>query len=128
LIAELNIGFIVTYLSHGSPGSFHRIYEICKHLSNNNKLECSILSPFSEDVNNIKDIDMCLIPSIMSKIHFSSIAYKIASRIASSRLSTNFFLTEPSTTQIVDIVRKGLYQVLKKKSLTFYTLYSLMQV
>ena len=62
----MNIDFVITHLSHGSPGSFYRPYELLKELisqGNNGRL----LTPFTQDMNSINDVPINLISNITQK-------------------------------------------------------------
>jgi len=71
----MKVNFVVTHLSHGSPGSFYRPYEIVKELSNQG-ITTKIFTPFEQDVKNIKDIQIELLPNISSKLMVSNFAYR----------------------------------------------------
>lgn len=70
----MKVNFVVTHLSHGSPGSFYRPYEIVKELSNQG-INAKIFTPFEQDVKNFKDIQMKLLPNISSKLFVSNFVY-----------------------------------------------------
>lgn len=70
----MKIDFLITHLSHGSPGSFYRPYEIVKQLRNHH-IDSKILTPFMEDVKNIHDIPIKFLPGINNKFYDSSFAY-----------------------------------------------------
>ena len=70
----MNVNFVITHLTHGSPGSFYRPYELLKELifqGHNGKL----LTPFSQDVKNITDVPIELIPNITKKYIPQNFAY-----------------------------------------------------
>lgn len=110
----MNIGFVVTHISHGSPGSFVRIHEISKHLSKLG-LKATILTPFAEDINNITDVDVRLIPNTMSKLGLSSLGYNIARRMARSTVASSFFLSDLSINRMVENLRSGLRSIVREK-------------
>src|SRR4029079_8267813 len=110
---NLHVGIVVTYLSYGSPGSFVRVYEICKSLTNLG-VSCTILTPFEEDVSNIKDVKMELIPSRLSKASLSSTAYRIASRLMTSTLGAKLLFSNMSFKRIVSTLSNGISQILDK--------------
>jgi len=70
----MKVNFVITHLSHGSPGSFYRPYEIVKQLSNQG-IDAKIFTPFEHDVKNFKDIQMKLLPNIGNKLSVSNFAY-----------------------------------------------------
>ena len=53
----MKVSFIMPHLSHGSPGSFFRPYEIAKRLSKF-QIEHTFFSPFSQDVRLYNEISM----------------------------------------------------------------------
>jgi glycosyltransferase involved in cell wall biosynthesis len=110
----MNIGFIITHISHGSPGSFERIHELSRHLMNLG-INSTIITPFVEDKNNVKDVDMQPIGSTTAKVGLLPIAYKIARKMASSSLTSGLFLSNMSITTMVNIIRHGLYSLLKQR-------------
>lgn len=63
----MKIAIIVTHLSHSSPGSFYRPYEMAKQLTNF-KIDNVIYSPYRDDVDRFKDISLVEIPTISQKI------------------------------------------------------------
>jgi glycosyltransferase involved in cell wall biosynthesis len=85
-----------------------------RHLANLG-INTIILTPFSEDKNNVTDVDVNLIPSTISRIGLSSIAYKIARKLASSSKTSRFFLSDLSINRMVENIRNGMYHILKKK-------------
>lgn len=110
----MNIGFIVTHISHGSPGSFERIHELSKNLLNLG-INSVIITPFSEDKNNVKDVDIQLIDSTTAKVGLLPTAYKIARKMASSSLTSGLFLSNMSTMIMVNNIRKSVYSLLKQR-------------
>jgi glycosyltransferase involved in cell wall biosynthesis len=108
----LKIGFIVTFLSHGNPGSIVRIQEISKYLYKS-KVSTTILTPYAEDIVNLSDNDVQLIPTTISNIGISSMAYRVASKMGSIRLGSNLLLSNQSIRRMVEVVRKGLQRVLR---------------
>jgi len=110
----LNVGFVVSHVSHGSPGSFVRVHEIAKHLTALG-VKATILTPFVEDLANISDVEMELIPSAASEIGLSTIGYKIARKMASSRLTARVFLSERSISRIATNISSGLSQILESR-------------
>jgi colanic acid biosynthesis glycosyl transferase WcaI len=109
----VKVAFIVTHISHGSPGSFERVHEICLQLANSG-ISATILTPFAEDQNNIKDVDIHLLPSAILTPRMSSLMYKVARKMAASTYSSRIFLSDLSIRQMVKSVRAGLYMVLRK--------------
>jgi len=53
----MKVSFIMPHLSHGSPGSFFRPYEIAKRLSKF-QIEHTFFSPFSHDVRLYNEVSM----------------------------------------------------------------------
>lgn len=76
----MNIRFIVTHLSHESPGSFYRPYEMAKHLTKHN-VTSKILTPSEEDVKNIKDVTMIALPNIGQKLGISNFVYETIRKV-----------------------------------------------
>jgi glycosyltransferase involved in cell wall biosynthesis len=70
----LNVRFVVTHLSHGSPGSFYRPYELAKQLISHN-IDAKIFTPSEYDVKNITDVPMICLPNIGQKLKISNIGY-----------------------------------------------------
>jgi len=70
----MKVSFIVTHLSHGSPGSFYRPYEMSKQLAKL-KIENDIYTPFTEDVKNIHDASMIEIKGFGQKLNMSNFLY-----------------------------------------------------
>lgn len=110
----MNVGFIITHISHGSPGSFERIHELSRHLMNLG-VNSTILTPFAEDKNNVTDVGMQLIGSTTAKLGLSSMIYKIARKMASSSLTSSLFLSNTSIMRMVNNIRHGLYSGLKQR-------------
>lgn len=82
----MNVTFVLTHLSHDSPGSFFRPYEIAKALTNFVN-DVKILTPFREDVENYTDVSMVELPNISSNFQITNFAYQSMRKILSSRLS-----------------------------------------
>jgi len=83
----MNVTFVLTHLSHESPGSFYRPYEIAKTLTNF-ETNVKILTPFREDVKNFTDVSMYELPNLSSNMQITSYAYQSVRKILkSSRLS-----------------------------------------
>ena len=57
----MKISFIIPHLSHGSPGSFFRPYEMAKRLSQF-QIDHSFYTPFEQDVKSYDDISIKKIP------------------------------------------------------------------
>lgn len=70
----MNVRFVVTHLSHGSPGSFYRPYELAKQLISHN-IDAKIFTPSEYDVKNITDVPMILLPNIGQKLKISNFGY-----------------------------------------------------
>lgn len=107
--SSLKICFILTHTSRGSAGSFVRIHQICKHLTDKN-VQVTIFTPFSEDLGD-KQVDIRLLPNKMSRGGFSSLAYKIARKMASSSLTSKLFLSEASISRMVDSLKNGIRHI-----------------
>lgn len=84
----LNIRFVVTHLSHGSPGSFYRPYELAKQLLYHN-IDAKILTPSEEDVKNIKDVPMIMLPNIGQKLKITNIGYHAMRRFVYNKILSN---------------------------------------
>jgi glycosyltransferase involved in cell wall biosynthesis len=68
------VRFVVTHLSHGSPGSFYRPYELAKQLIYHN-IDAKIFTPSEEDAKNITDVPMISLPNIGQKLKISNFGY-----------------------------------------------------
>lgn len=108
----MKIGFVVTFLSHGNPGSIVRIQEIARHLSRSG-IETTILSPFTEDVENLSENSVKLIPTPITKTGVSSMAYRLGSKLVSIKKASRLVLSDSYIDRIVSLIRGGLYRVLK---------------
>ncbi len=89
----MNIDFVITHLSHGSPGSFYRPYELLKELisqGNNGRL----LTPFVQDVNSINDVPINLIPNISQKYIPQNFAYNSIRKILYNKTLSKFLSYE----------------------------------
>lgn len=84
----MNIGFVVTHVSHGSPGSFYRPYELTKQLLQKN-INAKIYTPSEEDVQNIRDVSMIAIPNIGQKLKISNIGYNAMRKFVYSKILSN---------------------------------------
>lgn len=110
----MEIAFILTQTSSGSAGSFVKTHQICKHLKIFN-FNPTILCPFNEDLDKIKDVNMELIPTLASKLGLSNFSYKIARKMASNNVTSGLFLSERSIKQMISTIEKGLNEILSKK-------------
>lgn len=109
------MGFVVSYLSHGSPGSFVRIYEICKTL-NRLGIHSTILTPFEEELGNIQDTSLMIIPTSFSKVGLSSSVYRLASKLMTSKIGARILFSNLPFNRITKTLSSGLSDVLKKKT------------
>jgi glycosyltransferase involved in cell wall biosynthesis len=108
----MNIDFIITHLSHGSPGSFYRPYELLKELINQGN-NGRFFTPFVQDVNTIDDVHMELIPNITSKYIPQNFVYNNLRKILYSKTISKFvsydkFLIS-SAKKIEDSLRNNLH-------------------
>ena len=110
----LRIAFIMTHLSHGSPGSFVRVQEIAKSLSEIG-IDSTILTPYNEDVKNIHEPKLELIPNLMAKLGMSSFAYKTAKKLSSTKITSKLFLSDKSISRMISLTRNGMRKVLRNK-------------
>jgi len=62
----MKITFVINQLSHQSPGSFYRPYEMAKNIQNFGN-ECNILTPYKEDVKNYSDVPLIELPNVAKK-------------------------------------------------------------
>lgn len=122
---QMNVGFVVTHLSHGSPGSFVRVQEMAQYLSRLD-FPSTILTPFKEDVINITSTETCLIPNAMAKFGTSSISYKVAKRLSASPLTSLFFLSEGSISRMTRLIAKGMEEILRRR--TFDVLHAIQPI
>lgn len=81
---------------------------MCRHVSAENDIQATILTPFQEDVGDNEGVRVELLPSKMSGMGISSFAYKIARKMASSRVASKFFLSESSISRMVDSLKGGI--------------------
>lgn len=109
----MNIAFIVTHLSHGSPGSFERVHEIVRNLADLS-IKSTIFTPFNEDKKNITDVNIEVLPSTLSRLGLSSFAYKAARKAQQSTLTSNFFLSETSVSGMVANIRSGIRKIMRR--------------
>lgn len=72
----MKIDFVVTHLSHTSPGSFYRPYEMAKRLDQNG-FSTRILTPFESDVSRFSNVKMLKIPSTSDFLKISDIGYHV---------------------------------------------------
>ena len=107
----MNIDFVITHLSHGSPGSFYRPYELLKELiiqGNNGQL----LTPFVQDVNTINEVPIQLIPNITKKYVPQNFAYNNLRKILYNKTLSKFLPYDKfliySAKKIEDNIRKNL--------------------
>ena len=110
----MEIAFILTQTSSGSAGSFVKTHQICKNLKIFN-FNPTILCPFDEDLDKIKDVNIELIPTLVSKLGLSNLSYKIARKMASNNLTSGLFLSERSIEKMISTLEKGLNEILNKK-------------
>jgi len=110
----MHIGFVVSHLSHGSPGSFERTRMMCKHLDKLG-IRSTILTPFEEDVHNIHDIDMELIPNALSGTGLSTLGYGALRKFSSYKLLSKIFLSDLSLKRMVKSISVGLSQIMRTK-------------
>jgi glycosyltransferase involved in cell wall biosynthesis len=110
----MNIGFIVSHLSYGSPGSFERSHLICMHL-NRLGVKTTVLTPYEEDVRRITDIDMQLIPNAMAMMGLSSFGYNLIRKFSSHQPTSRVLLSNRFLMKMINNIRSGIYKVLKDK-------------
>lgn len=110
----MKVAFILTQTSTGSAGSFVKTHQICKHLKNYD-IATTILCPFNDDIKIIKDVEIELIPTFVSRLGLSSLSYKVARKMASSTFTSGIFLSETSIKQMIKIIKSGLEKILIKK-------------
>jgi glycogen(starch) synthase len=84
----LNVRFVVTHLSHGSPGSFYRPYELAKQLISHN-IDAKIFTPSEYDVKNITDVPMICLPNIGQKLKISNIGYHAMRKFVYNKFLSN---------------------------------------
>jgi glycosyltransferase involved in cell wall biosynthesis len=74
-----------------------------------------ILTPFEDDKNVIHDVDMAVLPSTFSRLHLTTLMYKVARRLSSSSLTSRIFLSQSSVRQMANRISRSLRGVLEKK-------------
>ena len=84
----LIVRFVVTHLSHGSPGSFYRPYELAKQLLNQN-VDAKIFTPSEEDVKNIIDVPMIMLPNIGQKLKITNFGYHAIRKFVYNKFLSN---------------------------------------
>ncbi|RZD38580.1 MAG: hypothetical protein CXT78_14830 [Thaumarchaeota archaeon] len=84
----MNVRFVVTHLSHGSPGSFYRPYEMAKQLQYHN-IDAKIFTPSEEDVKNIRDVPMMMLPNIGQKFKITNFGYHAMRKFVYNKFLSN---------------------------------------
>ena len=103
----MNIRFIVTHLSHGSPGSFYRPYEMAKHLTKHN-VTSKILTPSEEDVKNIKDVTMIALPNIGQKLRISNFVYETIRKVIYNKKFGHFIAYDKLLVSLSERIASGI--------------------
>lgn len=103
----MNIRFIVTHLSHGSPGSFYRPYEMAKHLTKHN-VTSKILTPSEEDVKNIKDVTMIALPNIGQKLRISNFVYETIRKVIYNKKFGQFIAYDKLLVSLSERIASGI--------------------
>jgi len=103
----MDICFVVTQPSRGSPGTFERIHSIVKHLRIF-RIGARVLTPFPEDITNYPDIRVESIPTSLSRIGMESLAYSIGRMLHSYKPSSNLFLSHKSIMTQIEMITKGI--------------------
>ena len=108
----MKIALIIPHPEKGSPACFERTYQIAKHMSKDNDIQTSILTPYTEDIGIVDDVDVKLIPTTMSKFKMDSIGYKFVRKMMNSPLASRFVLSERSILTMANRIRTGLKKIL----------------
>jgi glycosyltransferase involved in cell wall biosynthesis len=86
----LKIDFVVTHLSHSSPGSFYRPYEMAKKLQNHG-FSSRILTPFESDVSYFSNVQMKKIPSSSDFLKISDVGYQAVRKFLNNKTLLKLF-------------------------------------
>lgn len=109
----MNVTFALTHLSHDSPGSFYRPYEIAKALTNFVS-DVKILTPFREDVENYTDVSMVELPNISSNFQITNFAYQSMRKILRSSGLSRVTPYDKYLTSSSDKLAQSIERTLKK--------------
>lgn len=104
----------MTHPTKGSSGTFERMHEIAKHLKSET-IEPVILTPFQEDIENVKDIEMRWIPNSISSFGISTFVYKFIRKIYSSRYGFKLFISDSSMNRLTSNLENGLTKIFEKE-------------
>ena len=110
----MKIAIIITHPIKGSSGTFERMHEIAKHLKSET-INPIILTPFKEDISNVKDIEMRWIPNSLSTFGISTFVYKLVRKINSSRQGFKLFISDNSMNILTSNLEKGLSKIFEKE-------------
>lgn len=111
---DMKVNFVVTHLSHDSPGSFYRPYEMVKQL-NNFGIDTTILTPFEEDVKIFRDIHMKKIPILGNNLKITNFGYGLFRKIVYNKRTQKFVPYDIFLDKLSSQLEKGLYKVLEDK-------------
>ena len=76
----MNVTFVLTHLSHQSPGSFYRPYDIAKNLKNLGT-DVKILTPFREDVEMYSDVPLTELQNFGTNLKIKNYTYNSVRKI-----------------------------------------------
>ena len=111
----MDVRFVVTHLSHGSPGSFYRPYEMARHLAKLGVIS-KILTPFEEDVKKISEVQMVGMPHISQKLKASNFAYGSLRRIIYSKKLSHLISYDKLITSLAEKTARNIEKSLDTKS------------
>jgi len=121
----MKIAFILTHSSRGSSGSFGKTMNICKYLKNYG-VEPTLFVPVPEDVTENSPIKVKLIPTFASNLNIANSLYRFSRKLANSKLTSKFFLTEKSIKKMINTIQKGVDIILTKNS--FDAIYAIQSI
>ena len=110
----MDIRFVVTHLSHGSPGSFYRPYEMAKELTKQNVAN-KILTPFSTDVQKITDANMELLPNLTQKLLISNFVYGNIRKLIYNKTLSKMIQYDKFLVSAANALEKNLEKTLTSK-------------
>jgi glycosyltransferase involved in cell wall biosynthesis len=89
-----------------------RIQEISSHLNKQN-ISSTILTPFKEDISNVRELNLQLIPSPLASAGLMSATYKLLRKVANSTMTSGLFLSESSFKRMANVIERGLSKILR---------------
>ena len=111
----MKIALIIPHPEKGSPACFERTYQIAKHISKDDDIQTTILTPYTDDLRIVDDVDVKLIQTTMSKFKMDSIGYNLVRKMMNSPLTSRFVLSERSILTMAKRIRTGVKKILLKE-------------